>query len=229
MTIQLADRSVKIPKGEITDVLIRVGEFIYPVDFVVLETQPVQNHRAQTPVILGRPFLATANAIINCRNGSMRLTFGDMTKEVNVFHLGKQPRDVDNEYFDVNLIEGLTSEHVEEVEYESEEEFELESDDLNLDQIVGSNVERTTNSTPILPLHHEQPVKDPVPSSELKALPNHLKYKYLDEKESFPVIIASNLTEQQEEDLLTVLRENREAIGWTMADIKGISPSICST
>ena len=107
VTIQLADRSVKIPKGEITDVLIRVGEFIYPVDFIVLETQPVQTHRAQTPVILGCPFLATANAIINCRNGSMRLTFGDMTKEVNIFHLGKQPRDLDSDSFEINAIDCL--------------------------------------------------------------------------------------------------------------------------
>ena len=77
--IQLADRSVKVPKEKINDVLICVGEFIYPVDFIVLETQPVSNLRAQTPVILGHPFLAIVNAIINCRNGSMRLTFGDMT------------------------------------------------------------------------------------------------------------------------------------------------------
>ena len=41
----------------------------------------------------------------------MRLTFGDMTKEVNVFHLRKQPRDLENESFEVNLIEGLASEH----------------------------------------------------------------------------------------------------------------------
>ena len=64
------------------------------------------------------------------------------------------------------------------------------------------------------------------PFSELKVLPSHLKYQYVGEKEAFPVIIVYHLTEQQEEDLLTVLRENREAIGWTMADIKGISPSI---
>ena len=93
VNIQLADRSVKIPKGKITDVLIRVREFIYLIDFIILETQPVQNLKAQTSVILGCTFLATANAIINCRNGSMRLTFGDITKEVNVFHLEKQPRD----------------------------------------------------------------------------------------------------------------------------------------
>jgi len=73
--IQLAGRYVKVPKGKINDVLMLVGEFIYPVDFIVLETQPVSNPKAQTLVILGRPFLA-ANAIINYRNGSMRLTFG---------------------------------------------------------------------------------------------------------------------------------------------------------
>ena len=62
-------------------------------------------------------------------------------------------------------------------------------------------------------------------SSELKALSDHLKYIYLGEKEALPVIIASHLTEKQEEDLLVVLR-NKEAIGWMMADIKGLSPSI---
>jgi len=87
--IQLADRSVKILKGEITDVLIWVGEFICPIDFIVLEIKPVSTPRSQTPVILGHQFLATANAIINCRNGSMRFTFGDMTKEVTVFNVEK--------------------------------------------------------------------------------------------------------------------------------------------
>ena len=98
---------MKILKEKITDVLIRVGDFIYPVDFIMLETQPVSNLRSQTPVILGRPFLATANAIINCRNGSMRLTFGDMTKEVNVFNLGRQPRGVNDQTFEVNSIESI--------------------------------------------------------------------------------------------------------------------------
>ena len=53
VTIQLADRSVKILKGEITNVLIRVGEFIYPVDFIFLETQPVSTPSSPTPIILG--------------------------------------------------------------------------------------------------------------------------------------------------------------------------------
>ncbi|WOH15241.1 hypothetical protein DCAR_0934778 [Daucus carota subsp. sativus] len=61
MTLQLADRSIKMPKGIIEDVLIKIGDFIFPVDFVVLETQPVSNPKNQIPIILGRPFLATSN------------------------------------------------------------------------------------------------------------------------------------------------------------------------
>ena len=53
------------------DVLVQVDKFYFPVDFVVLETQPVVNQGAQFPVILGRPFLAIANAIIHYRGGLM--------------------------------------------------------------------------------------------------------------------------------------------------------------
>jgi len=114
-----------------------------------------------------------------------------MTKEVNVFHLGKQPRDLDDQSFEVNLIEGLTSEYEEELEYESEHEFDLESDDFNLDQIVDSVVEEATNSTPINHFQEEQSLTDQIPSFKLKALPSHLKHKYLGENEAFLVIIAS--------------------------------------
>ena len=69
----------------------------------------MSNPRSQTPIILGRPFLTTANAIINCRNESMRLTFRDMTREVNIFNLKKQYRDVEDQTFEVNLIENLAS------------------------------------------------------------------------------------------------------------------------
>ena len=58
---------------------------------MVLDTEPSSNEPNHVPIILGRPFLATANAIINCRNGIMQLTFGDMTLELNIFHLNNQP------------------------------------------------------------------------------------------------------------------------------------------
>ncbi|RVX10721.1 hypothetical protein CK203_018376 [Vitis vinifera] len=91
ITLSLADRSVKIPRGIIEDVLVQVDNFYYPVDFVVLDTDPIIKETNYVPIILGRPFLATSNAIINCRNGLMQLTFGNMKLELNIFYMSKKP------------------------------------------------------------------------------------------------------------------------------------------
>ena len=65
ITLSLADRSIKIPKGTVENVLIQVDKFYYPVDFVTLDTKPDEVGDNYVPIILGRPFLATSNAIIN--------------------------------------------------------------------------------------------------------------------------------------------------------------------
>ena len=97
ITLSLADRSVKIPKGIVEDVLVKIDKFYYPVDFVVLDTEPIANEPNHVPIILGRPFLATANAIINCRNGVMQLTFGNRTLELNILHLNNKHSLLENE------------------------------------------------------------------------------------------------------------------------------------
>jgi hypothetical protein len=89
MTLQLADWSVKVPWGIVEDVLIKVDKFYFPVDFIVLDTEPVQMIGTEIPVILGRQFLAMANALINCRLGVMKISFGNMTVELNIFHIRK--------------------------------------------------------------------------------------------------------------------------------------------
>ena len=90
ITLSLADISIKIPKGTVEDVLIQVDKFYCPVDFVVLDTELATTGVNYVSIILGRPFLATSNAIINCRNGVMQLTFGNMTLELNIFHFSKK-------------------------------------------------------------------------------------------------------------------------------------------
>ena len=97
ITLSLADKSVKIPKGIVEDVLVKIDKFYYPVDFVVLDTEPIASEPNHVPIILGRPFLATANAIINCRNGVMQLTFGNMTLELNIFHLNNKHEFLENQ------------------------------------------------------------------------------------------------------------------------------------
>ena len=97
ITLSLPDRSVKIPKGIVEDVLVKVDKFCYPVDFVVLDTELIASGPNHVPIILGRPFLATSNAIMNFRNGVMQLTFGNMTLEVNIFHLTNKHKSAEHE------------------------------------------------------------------------------------------------------------------------------------
>ncbi|KAL5538742.1 hypothetical protein UlMin_046005 [Ulmus minor] len=68
---------------------------------------------------------------------------------------------------------------------------------------------------------------DESPALELKPLPSHLRYAYLGDLSTLPVIISALLTKEQEIQLLKVLKKFKKAIGWTLADIKGISPSFC--
>ena len=65
------------------------------------------------------------------------------------------------------------------------------------------------------------------PKMEQKPLPSHLKYAYLGVASTFPVNISASLTELEEEKLLRVLREHKNALGWSLADLKGIHPSMC--
>ena len=114
ITLFLADRSIKVPKGVVKDVLVQVEKFYCPLDFVVLDTEPLKTCVNYVPIILGRPFLATTNALIKCRNGLMQLSFGNMTVEMNVFNLCKQPMNHDDvEDKEACLIETLVQKHIE--------------------------------------------------------------------------------------------------------------------
>ncbi|RVW17499.1 Pro-Pol polyprotein [Vitis vinifera] len=215
ITLSLADRSVKIPRGVIEDVLVQVDKFYYPVDFVVLDTDPTVKEANYVPIILGRPFLATSNAIINCRNGVMQLTFGNMTLELNIFHLCKRHLHPEEEegLEEVCLINTLVEEHC----------------DKNLQESLNESLEMFEEGLPEPSDEDSQgaTVEDP-PKLVLKPLPVDLKYAYLEENEKCPVVVSSTLTSDQEDSLLGVLRKCKKAIGWQISDLKGISPLVCT-
>jgi len=127
VTLLLANRSVKVPRGIVEDVLVQVDKFIYPVDFIVFDTQLVEACNS-FPIILGRPFLATSNALINYRNGLMKLSFGKLTLEMNIFNICKQPGD-DNDLQEVDFIEKLVYDQFQTTSSETEID---ESDDLQM-------------------------------------------------------------------------------------------------
>ena len=71
ITLSMANMSIKIPRGMIEHVLVQVDKFYYLVDFIILDTEPIASGPNHVPIIFGRPFLAIANALINCWNGVM--------------------------------------------------------------------------------------------------------------------------------------------------------------
>jgi hypothetical protein len=130
VTLQLADRSLKRPRGILKDVLIKVDKFYFPMDFIVIDTEPVHDVANQIPVTLGRPFLATANALINCKTGVMKISFGNMMVELNIFNINSQPLEY-NETHPMCFIEEITD------DFDFEElEIECFTQDLDLDRLI---------------------------------------------------------------------------------------------
>ena len=233
ITLLLADRSIKIPKGTIDDVLIQVDRFYYPVDFVVHDIEPVAVGANHVPIILGRQFLATSNAIINCRNGVMQLTFGNMTLELNIFHLSKRHmHSEEDDCEEVCIIDAILKEQANEQQVQDLLTLELseclgeqqEPQDMSLVQGYWRR------KIEILPLLTGAEPKEPQ-QIELKPLPVELKYAFLEENEQCPVVISSLLTTAQEHNLLyllKLLKRNKQALGWKISDLKGINPTICT-
>ncbi|KAM1331060.1 hypothetical protein ACFX13_044374 [Malus domestica] len=85
ITLEFVDGSVKRSCGVIEDVLMQIDKFYYPMDFIVLDTGPVHYSSTKIPIILGRPFLATAKANIQCDTGVLTLCFGDMKAQFDLY------------------------------------------------------------------------------------------------------------------------------------------------
>ncbi|XP_057993046.1 uncharacterized protein LOC110667805 [Hevea brasiliensis] len=100
ISLQLANRSIKYPVWILENVPLKVGKFFIPVDFIVLEME----EDVRTPIILGRPFLATAGANIDVKNGKLKLTVGEEEIEFNLFQHSKEPA-VMNSCYRVDVIE----------------------------------------------------------------------------------------------------------------------------
>ncbi|KAK1629065.1 hypothetical protein QYE76_003380 [Lolium multiflorum] len=225
VVIQLANRETISPIGIVRDVEVLCGKIKYPADFLVLGSAASD----YCPIIFGRPFLNTCGAIIDCKKEKILTKFAGESYEFNFSKFTKTPYKADLPSNDFKMEQCASivlvpnnplQQHLEDSESEV---FRKERDEL----------EEIFLRQPIL--KHDLPVEDlgttPPPKEDpvfdLKPLPDNLKYAHIDDKKIYPVIISSKLTEFEEERLLQILKKHRGAIGYTLDDLKGISPSIC--
>lgn len=93
--LQLTDRSIKISCGIIEDVFMQIDKFYSSIDFIVIDTQLVQNHTKHTLVILSCPFWVIVDDYISCRTRNMQLSIGNTGMKLNIFNVLKQAQEDD--------------------------------------------------------------------------------------------------------------------------------------
>nr|GFA90110.1 reverse transcriptase domain-containing protein [Tanacetum cinerariifolium] len=216
MTLELADRSVSKPIGIAKDLSFKVGVFQFPADFVVVDFEP----DPRVPLILRS---ATPDDDLIVSTTSPTLTpFGD-----NDFLLFEKA-----DAF-LGLEDDPDSPKINPFYYDPE------GDILLLEAILNSE------PSPPLPNHEQylpsykkelkvceaKTVKSSVdepPEVELKDLPPHLEYAFLEGDNKLPVIIAKELGDEEKSALIKVLKSHKQAIAWKLSDIQGINPEFCT-
>ncbi|CAN6712714.1 unnamed protein product [Malus baccata var. baccata] len=254
--IQLDDRSNAYPKGVLEDVLMQVNHLVFPADFYVLEMDE-SDHAPSLPILLGRPFMKTARTKIDVYSGTLSMEFDGEVVNFNLSDSIKYPREDHSCFFiDIidslaqGYLDDLNDDALEKVITRGMELKTKGADSSVTHGIHGLGhavppseelieVVAALESSPKLDGKYTNRESIPIstnkllpsiiqaPILELKPLPSHLKYIFLGENETLPAIISSSLTAQEEEKLLRVLKEFKSALGWTLADIKGISPTTC--
>ncbi|GKE16533.1 DNA-directed DNA polymerase [Tanacetum coccineum] len=196
MSLELADRSIQYPRGIIENVLIKVVKFILPIDSVILDMP----EDSRVPIILGRPFLSTARAMIDVFNKKITLRVGD--DEV-VFHVDqsiKRPTAEDDECYGIDDLDEMINEEAQELLTNEElDSFLSRGLEKSIDQSDLEFTQGTSNGDNVKSEHlysasaNEIDEKKP----ELKSFPQHLEYAYLHGDKSFPIIISSELSEKK--------------------------------
>ncbi|GKB64159.1 DNA-directed DNA polymerase [Tanacetum coccineum] len=236
MSLKLADRSIQYPRGIVEDVLIKIDKFVLLIDFIILDMR----EDSRILIILGRPVLATARAMIDVFNKKITLRVGSEEVIFDVDQSMKKHRTEDDECYEINdldtVIQSATQEQLENLE-EGIGQHNFEKCDSNSETPIRrikhintsySQEAQGHKGTQSEHLYSASAIEIDEKRPKLKDLPSHLEYAYLKGDKSCPVIISSKLTEKDKVSLLRVLEKRKGAIAWKMSDIKGISPSFCT-
>nr|GEV15350.1 reverse transcriptase domain-containing protein [Tanacetum cinerariifolium] len=249
MTLELVDRSITRPKGVAEDVFIKVGKFHFPTDFVVVDFEA----DPRVPLILGRYFLRTDHALIDVYEEEITLRVNDESYNSK----SSNPTLVSNPSFSKETKSEFCKEptvkssspiltpfgendfFLEEIEDFLNDEslptgiensfYDPEGDILCLEKLLNDD----PFQLPLMDLKQAEETKakysiEEPPELELKELPSHLEYAFLEETDKLPVIIAKDLKDVEKEALIKVLKSHKWAIAWKIFDIKGIDPRFCT-
>ncbi|GJR37091.1 reverse transcriptase domain-containing protein [Tanacetum coccineum] len=179
MSLELADRSIQYPRGIIKDVLIKVDKFVLPIDFIILDMP----EDSRVPINLGRPFLATARAMIDVFNKKITLRVGDDEVIFNVDQSIKRPPSEDDECYSIDDLDDMISTEAQELLANKEpDSFLSRGLEKSIDQSDLEGFEPVESEPVEMEREHLYSAsanKIDEKKPELKYLPHHLEYAYL--------------------------------------------------
>nr|GEU51668.1 hypothetical protein [Tanacetum cinerariifolium] len=226
MTLELADRLISRPVGVAEDVFVKVGTFHFPADFIVVDFDA----DPRVPLIPGRSFLKTGRALIDVFEGELTLRVG---KEAITFNLNQTSR-YSAIYNDmtanrIDIIDMAYEEYSQEVLGFSNVIATFLNDDPSLPPPnQGNYLPQVRKELKICEAKSDKSSIDEPPEVELKDLPPHLEYAFLEGDDKFPVIIAKDLSVTEKTTLITVLKSHKRAIPCKLSSIKGIDHEFCT-
>nr|GEU89201.1 reverse transcriptase domain-containing protein [Tanacetum cinerariifolium] len=247
MTLELADHSISHPVGVAEDVYVKVGSFHFSADFIVVDFDA----DPRVPLIIRRSFLKTGIALIDVFEGELTLRVG---KEAITFNLDQTLRYSAN-YNDmttkrIDVIDMTCEEYSQEIlvffyvisignptpYYDpivSKSSLTLTpfgNNDFLLEEVDAflAIEDDPTSELNICEAKSEKSSVDEPPEVELKDLPHHLEYEFLEGDNKFSIIIEKDLSVEEMTALIMVLKSHKRAIAWKLSDIEGIDPEFCT-
>nr|GEW09249.1 DNA-directed DNA polymerase [Tanacetum cinerariifolium] len=199
ITLELAEWSITRPKGVAEDVFVKVGKFHFLTDFVVVDFEA----DPRVPLILGRSFLRTGRALIGVYGEEIIIRIND---EAVTFNLNQTTR-YSFTYDDlsvnrIDIIDVAREKYAQEI---------LERDICLIEIFLNDDPFQLPPMDLIEVIKAKSSIEEP-PEVELKDLPSHVKYSYLEEHDKLSVIISKYLKDEEKQALLNVLKSHKHAI-----------------
>jgi hypothetical protein len=211
------------PLGIACNMNVKISRKCIPTDFFVIDAY----HSNHDHIILGRPFLKLVDAVLDAGRGKVTMNLNGKKYTYNFLRVSKHPtpfppedevEEVDSLCFVETLRDPL--QRAMENQINDQQDEELEEATKGLEPHDGSVEEEKFED-----IREIKPEEPQVPEVDLKPLPKGLKYEFFGPDKTYPVIVSDELSPEENEKLLILLKKHRKVIGYSINDLKGLSPA----
>jgi hypothetical protein len=217
-------RTIK-PLGIACNMKVKIPGKCIPTDFFVIDSY----HSNHDHIILGRPYLKLVDAVLDAGEGKVTMKLNGTKYTYNFLRVSKHPtpfppKEEVEEVDSICFVETRGPlQRAMENQISNQQDEELEEATKVLEPHDGSAEEEKFED-----IGEIKPEEPQVPEVDLKPLPKGLKYEFLVLDKTYPVIASDELSPEENEKLLILLKKHRKVIGYSINDLKGISPAFCT-